>query len=132
MALELLSDDQEITIPDTTLEGVTGADADVSYTVRPIPLQLNRQLRKKHTKTSRPNGIKEDTFDVDGFIDDLLDYALIGWAGITYKGEPAPCTRELKIGGLDTARKQALLVLAGINRPMQAKEQLATSFRRSA
>ena len=133
MALELLSDDQEAEIADTALDNILGpGDPEVFYTLRPIPLTLNRQTRKKHTKVTRPNGIREEVFDDAGFFDDLIDYALVGWRGINIKGQPADCTRENKIRGLDGARKNALLALAGINRPMQAQAQRDSSFRSPA
>jgi hypothetical protein len=130
MALELLNEEQRVEVADTALDGLIGpADADVFYTVRPIPIELNRQMRRKHTKVSRPNGIREETFDESGFYDDALDYVLVEWRGLTVHGQPAPCTRENKVKGLDGHRKNALLILSGINRPQMVAEARERSFR---
>ena len=130
MALELLTDDQTFEVCDTDLENIQGkADADVFYTIRPVPLALNRQTQKKHTKVTRPNGIREEVFDRDAFLDDLIDYALVSWRGILLNGKPAECSRDNKIRGLDFPRKLALLALAGINRTVEATEAKVHSFR---
>jgi hypothetical protein len=133
MALELLTDDQTFEICDTELENIQGkADPDVFYTLRPVPIALNRQTQKKHTKVTRPNGIREEVFDREAFLDDLLDYALVSWTGILLNGKPAECVRDLKIRGLDWPRKLALLAVAGINRAAEANEARALSFRKPA
>ena len=112
------------------MENIQGPpDPEVVYKVRPIPLTLNRQTRKKHTKVTRPNGIREEVFDNDAFLDDLIDYAIVDWTGLTVHGEPAPCTRENKIRGLDFPRKLAILAAAGLNRPAEAAEARDHSFR---
>jgi hypothetical protein len=128
MAISLLKETTRITVLDSDLEDVDNGDTGTSYTVRQIPPDVNREIAKKHTKytpNSRTHRRDEDVDNV-GFMDDLIDYALMDWSGILDDGAPAPCTRENKLL-LDMPRKIALLKVAGLNRV--AAEVRAQSFR---
>ncbi len=114
MALELIQDGETITVQDADL-GAPNADAEVSYQVKLISRDVYRTAIAKHTKTipNRTTRQLEKVTDWDAVGEDLLDYALVGWAGINLKGQPAPCERAHKLAiGLDRAK--ALLDLAGV------------------
>jgi hypothetical protein len=116
MALNLLDGDRKIEVRDCDLKDVDGGDEATVYVVRQIPPAVNREYGKRHTTQviNRKSGSREPVVDSMGLVDDLLDYALIEWRGVLMKGEPAPCTRELK-DLLDYPRKVALLGVAGLN-----------------
>lgn len=131
MALHLLDEGQRYEVSDEKLEDVQGGDPETVYVYRQIPPHVNRQLSKQHTTypINRRTGQRETVVDHLSLLDDLLDYALIGWRGILHKGQSVPCEREYKVL-LDYPRKTALLQLAGMNRT--APEDREESFRPTA
>lgn len=129
MALELLQDGEEFTVSDDKLPNVTDGDPEVSYRLRKIDPKHHKQITKQHTKPEFQRGVgKVDKVDWASTVEDLLDYALIGWSGVLLGGKPADCTRELKLKGLDGARRNALIELATSN-ARAAEEVRAESFR---
>jgi hypothetical protein len=130
MALTLLNPDVRIEVRDTDLPGVNDPKDGVVYTIRQITRAASREIELRHTKrVANPQTRAMDAVvDQDALYDDLIDYALIAWAGVNFEdGTPAPCDRQCKVEGLDALRKQALLVKAGTNR--SAGEVRAESFR---
>lgn len=119
MALELLRKG-EFGVQDTELKGVVDPDPEVSYQLRVITREVNREIANRHKPT-----IVGREADLDAMLDDLIDYALVSWSGFVADGVQAPCTRENKLQ-LDAARKNALVVRAGSNR--RAPEVRAASF----
>lgn len=130
MAVRLLDGDEHITVQDSDLPDVDGGDQETTYTVRQIPPEESRRIAHRHTKPTinRRTGTRESIVDHEAVVDDLLDAALVGWAGILHKGEPAPCTREFKLL-LDFQRKSALLKVAGTNVSHEEAEEKERSFR---
>lgn len=128
MALQLLDSEARIDVPDSELNDVQDGDPGTVYTIRQIAPQMNRQIAKTHTTQpiNRRTGARETVVDHVALVDDLLDYALVGWRGILLKGVDAPCSREHKLL-LDMPRKLALLAVAGLNRT--APEDRERSFR---
>lgn len=130
MAIEVLSDDTQIQVVDTELSGVSNGDPEVSYTVRKLDPETHRKIVKKHTRTEFVRGVgRVKETDTDALTDELLDYVLVAWVGVLLKGEPAPCTKDLKVRGLDWERKRALLEKAGANDIAREPERRAESFR---
>lgn len=129
MALHLMSDGDQVEVADKDLPGVTDGDPDVHYTVRKLSPETHRKIVKAHSKSEFVRGVgRVERPDTDAITDDLIDYVLVGWRGVLLKGEPAPCTRELKLQGLDWERKRALLEKAGANEITRAPERRAESF----
>lgn len=127
MPLELLTN-ETFEVWDTDLPDVWDADPDVTYTVRAVSPAERRAIEKRHTDF-QPAGGGAQTTDFVAVLDDVIDLCVVGWTGILLRGEPAPCTRELKIAGLDFQRKQALRVVATSNRRARGR---AESFREPA
>ena len=129
MALNLLSEDDQFEVCDKDLPGITDGDPEVFYTVRKLTPATHRRIVKQHTKPVFERGVgKVDKTDGFAATDDILDYVIVGWRGVLLKGEPAPCTRELKLGGLDFERKKAIVDLAGMNDIARDPERRAESF----
>lgn len=132
MALKLQKDDATITVKDDDL-GVPNGDAEVTYTVRTLTREKYKEIIAGQTKR-KPNPrtrAMEDVTDWAAVSEDLIDYALVGWTGILWEGEPAPCEREMKLR-LDAARAAALLDRAGTNQLAEAVERKTQSFRAPA
>jgi hypothetical protein len=132
MAVELKTDEDVSTITDADLMGPVG-DKDTTYQVQHITPKKHAEIVRQHTKRA-PN---KRTHQMDEIIDweavgeALLDYVVKGWSGITYKGEPLPCTLEFKLR-LDAPRRSRLLDVAGMNEVAAAPERRAESFREGA
>ncbi len=130
MAVCLMSDDDRITITDAQL-GVPDGDKDTTYTLRPLTRAVYKQIIKKNTsKKASRRGIEEVT-DWVTVSEELLDYALVGWAGILWKGEPAPCELTMKLQ-LDPTRASAILEHAGLSQVKEVAEERGASFRGAA
>jgi hypothetical protein len=114
-------------------EIIADGDAKTTYTLRSITKQVYRDITKKHTKkiSNRTTRAMEDRTDWEAASDDLLDFALVDWSGVTSGKEEAPCTRENK-NFLDPRRQQAILEAAGLNQIEEAPARKAESFREPA
>jgi hypothetical protein len=128
MPLELKDESATWWITDAEL--VPGGDKATRYEVRRLTLDKHREITRKHTKPGnyrRPEG----KIDQEGIQDDLFDYVLKAWEGITVKGEPVPCEFEFK-RLLDVPRRVALLDAAGMNDLAAAEDARGESFRGAA
>jgi hypothetical protein len=127
--LNLIDAGETITVKDSELEGVSGGDPEVTYTLRPITVEDHRALQKQFTKAGIDRRTHQKTEEVDfaGLADATLDHVLIGWSGILSKGQPAECSRENKLK-LDGIRRVALTGLAGMNQIARSPEVRAQSF----
>jgi hypothetical protein len=135
MALQLLDEDDTITIKDSEL-GMDDGDDDTTYTVRVVAPQVIKRLRKAHTKR-RPTGGQgmADVLDAEAFGEALFDYVLTGWSGVLHRGVAiGPDDMVQTSAGavkaktqLDGSRKAALLERAGANQT--GAEGRAESFR---
>lgn len=123
--LALADSEDTFTVTDADL-GLIGGSPTVTYTVRPIPndeideFRKKRRGKKEWNRTARAYEYPE--FDQKGFDADMLDRAVVGWAGVMFRGEPAPCTREFKLK-LDAIRQQLLVTKATMNRVTEAVAQ---------
>lgn len=127
----LLKADATFTVAEADIPGITEPDKDVTYTLRPITRAQMTQIAERHTKreVSRQTRQMVDVTDHEAVGSDMLDYCLIGWAGITLDGEPAPCTREWKLQGL-TMPVQAAIVAFCLDARGEVAQQ--ASFRATA
>lgn len=133
MALQLIDADDRFDVKDSDLPGVVGGDPDTTYTLRPIAVDDHRRITKERTKQvpNRRTHQNEPVTDFDAVNDDVLDFVLVDWSGILFRGQPVPCAREHKLK-LDGPRRIALSNLAGMNQIRRAPEVRAESFREPA
>lgn len=130
MPRQLHDDSSTFEVKETDIPDVTQADADTSYTVRPLTTAKFRELQKKNTKLVVNKATKSMEQEIDGekLADDLIDWVVAGWSGILDKGQPAECSRENKLR-LDGQVKQGLIGVAGLNRIEAAPAVRDDSFR---
>jgi len=95
----LMQDEETFEVTETEL-GVEGAQPDVTYRLRMVPLEQMKALQRKNTaklKSPRTGLLTSGDTDLIGFGFDCFDYCVVGWTGIVAHGQPAPCTRENKL-----------------------------------
>lgn len=137
MALEVRKAEDRIVVRDTDLEDVMNGDADTTYTLRTLTTDKVRELRKPYAKqefnkrTHRREDVPLTDDEQAALTADLIDYAIVGWTGILYDGQPLDCTKDNK-GLLDSVRKSALLSMAGMNQTAKGAQAKAESFRQPA
>lgn len=129
MPIQLMSDDDRITVTDAELMGASG-DAETIYTLRPLTREVYKRVAKAHTKQApnRHSRQMEEKVDMVAVHEDLLDHALVSWTGLLWNGEPAPCEREFKLR-LDGLRVSSLLERAGMSQVVAAEVDRRDSFR---
>jgi hypothetical protein len=131
MARQLHVENETFEIAETDLVGLSQPDPEVFYTLRPLTTQKFRELDAKNTKP-QPNkrtGGMDLVRDDNAREDDIIDFIVKDWRGITANGQAAECTRDNKIKGMDPQIKTALINAAGTNRRTQAEKD--SSFRGS-
>jgi hypothetical protein len=79
--------------------GLDGAQPDVAYTLRLMPIEELKAIRRRNTpKVRSPRTgtlVSGETEPIDfGF--DCFDYCLVDWRGIELEGQPVACTRDMK------------------------------------
>lgn len=115
MAIRLIDEDEQFTLTDVDLMGQDG-DKDTSYTLRQISTDTQDAIQKKHTKEVWDRKTHMKVKEVDGLAlaDALIDYVLVDWKGVVYRGQPVPCVLEYK-KRLDAVRRTQMLERAGVN-----------------
>lgn len=133
MSVELLDPDGQIEVKDSDLQNIVGGDPGTVYVLRPIGIDDHRQITKARTRDEldRRSHQKIQVTDWNAVADDVLDFVLVGWRGIRFRGADVPCERAYKLK-LDYVRKQALSDLAGMNQVVREPEVRAESFRQPA
>lgn len=133
MALHLMREDDQFEVCDKDLPGIPDGDPEVFYTLRKLTPGKHRAILKGHTKPEFQKGVgRVDKTDGFAAMDDIVDHVIVSWRGVLIGGQPAPCTRELKLDGLDLDRKKALVDRAGMNEIAREPERRAESFQASA
>lgn len=125
------SADLFVTVRDVDLD-VPSPDPDTSYTVRILSPETSKTLHDKHTRVewNKTTHQKERITDWMALSEDSIDYVLVGWEGVEdATGQPAPCTRETKVCGLDLQRRKQLIELAGTVHKDAEVAATAASFR---
>lgn len=136
MAIRLIDVDERDEVKDSDLPGVTDGDPETSYSIRSIGIEDYRAIVKQRS-TTRPNPRtqqKETVLTAEGeqlVNEDILDFVLVGWTGITLRGAAVPCVREHKLR-LDPVRQMAIRTYAGMNKIARVPEVRAESFREPA
>lgn len=136
MALRLIDAEDRDEVLDRDLPDVKDGDAETVYIIRSIGLDDYRAIVKARS-TTRPNPrtqIKETilTAEAEALVnEDILDFVLVDWRGVLFRGAPAPCTREHKLR-LDPVRQLAIRTLGGMNKIARVQEARAESFREPA
>lgn len=128
MPVNLMKDEDRITVKDSEL--VAGGDPDTTYELRPLTREIRKEIIKRNTAMV-PNGrthVMEPRIDQEAVGWDLVDYALVGWTGILWHGQPAPCEREYKLK-LDEPRANMILQKAGLSQVIAAEVARPESFR---
>lgn len=133
MGVQLLDTEERREVVDADLAGVVDGDRETVYIIRPIGIEDHRRIVKANTKDTldRRTHQKMQVSDHAAIADDVLDFILVGWRGVLYRGQAADCVREHKLK-LDYVRKQALSDEAGMNQIARAPEVRAESFRELA
>ena len=133
MPLQLFDPDERRDVVDADLPGVVDGDRETVYVIRPIGVDDHRAIVKRNTKQviDRASHQKVPMTDYGAVNDDVLDFILVEWRGVLFRGEPVPCERVHKVK-LDPVRRQALADVAGMNQIARAPEVRAESFRESA
>jgi len=133
MPVQLLDSDERREVSDAALIGVTDGDPETVYVIRSIGIDEHRAIAKRHTTEilDRRSHQKVPETNYHAVVDDVLDFVLVDWRGILFRGQPVPCERAYKLK-LDYVRKQALSDLAGMNQIQRAPEVRAESFRQPA
>lgn len=90
------------TLPWRYIDPDTGQKFDTEFELRLIPDDTNTIFRKRHTRTEWKNGQRREEVNGDGYGDDLIDYAIVGWQGmyaVNREGQRSeiPCERKYKV-----------------------------------
>jgi hypothetical protein len=131
MAVQLLDEGKTRDVKDSDLP-IPDGDPNTVYTIREITKATYRKFIKDHTKkvpNRQTRGMVEET-DFQAVSDDLLDWALVKWSGVTLGGVEVSCTSENK-ALLDTVRSSAILDIAGIGQVEEGPALRKASFRES-
>lgn len=129
MAIKLLDTDERIRVKDSELS-VDDGDDETVYILRPIDTDTYRELEASKTERvlNKRTHQKEEKVDRVALLDACFDYALVGWEGVLFRGEPAPCTWEFK-SKVDMRRRIQIVDRAGINEIVGKADAQADSFR---
>jgi hypothetical protein len=133
MALGLTNDpNYTFTVCDADL--VEGGDKETTFTLRHITTEQHQDIVDRYTKdTWTKRHQKEKVYDHVAIQRELLDFVLVGWAGVVSLGTntPIPCEIDAKLL-LDVNRKTAIIERAGGNEIVSPAEAKERSFRRPA
>jgi hypothetical protein len=124
MALELKDDHGTQVVTDADL--LKGGDPTVTYTIRRLTIDKQREIHKRHTKPATFK--RPERADLEAVQDDLFDWCLANWTNVVANGQPIECVWEHK-KLLDLARRTAILEVAGMNEIAAAEDAREESFR---
>jgi hypothetical protein len=124
MAKQLQEAGAQFTVKDSDL--LQDGDKDTTYTLRHLTREKHREIQAEHTEKviNKRTHQREDRTDWAAVTDALVDYVIVGWAGVLYRGQPAPCDREHKML-LDAPTTDAILERAGLNAITGARDEEA-------
>lgn len=127
MPVHLFDADERVTVADSDL--VPDGDPETTYTIRLMGIEDHRAIVKARTVdvVNRHTHQKEPKTDWAAVADDVIDFVLVEWAGLLWRGQPVPCIREQKLR-LDAVRRGALNDRAGMNQIARAPEVRVESF----
>jgi hypothetical protein len=105
--LELIEPGTPYTIRDTDFP-LENTDRDVAYHIVQMGRHQARAHLKAHEKAVAAATTDEAKAAVGDDVEYLLDQILVGWEGFVFRGEPAPCTPEMR-RRLDRPRMELLI-----------------------
>lgn len=78
----------------------SGKKYDSVFSLRIIPDDVDKDIRKRHTKQvwQKKTRSMVDKLDEPSYIADLIDYAIVGWSGMkaASTGADLPCSTDMK------------------------------------
>ena len=130
MARSLLHQDAVFPVMEKDLELSMAVDSEAVYHLRVITTDIGREILKRHTrkKPNKHTHRMDDETDDEAAANEMLDYCIVRWEGITNGADPAPCDFTHKM--LLPSEVQAALVHIAQEGPTH--EEKAASFRQPA
>lgn len=99
----LLHEDDVFPVMEADLELAIPIDPDAVYYLRSLTVEFVRSVVKRHTRQvpNKRTHQREDVLDGTAVQNDLLDYCVTKWDGVTNNGVMAPCdlTHKLLLPG---------------------------------
>lgn len=86
---------------------------DSEFELRVVGKELERSLRKKHTRVEFNRHGRNEVVDTGEFVDDVIDYAIVNWSGVRHQGRELPCTKEFKIMLPEIVRAEVIRLCLG-------------------
>lgn len=129
MSREIRRAEETFTVSEADI--LDGGDTDVSYTIRPITRDRYQAVSvRQAAKFGGRRGMKlSEQFEfMVALNEELFDYALVDWSGVTMGGEPVACDSDTK-KLLDGAVMQKVLEKAGLNEIRASEDARAATFR---
>lgn len=83
------------------------------FQLRVVPNSLKRLWEKEHTDTSYTRRGKQEDFNWGPWVDQCLDYAIVGWDGVRRRGQELPCTPENKLKLPEIIRAEIVRLCVG-------------------
>lgn len=129
MARAIRKADETFTVSEAEL--FEDGDPEVSYTIRPITRDRYQSVSVRLASKfggRRAMKLSEQFEFMVAMNEELFDYALVDWSGVTMGGEPAVCDAETK-KLLDGVVMQKVLDKAGLNDIRAGEAARAATFR---
>ena len=125
MARKLLVEDEVFPVRESELELTIPIDAEAVYYLRPLTLDTARRVSNAHTRLvpNRRTHQRDEVTDKVAINNELLDYTIVKWEGVSNHSEKAPCDLAHKL--LLPVEVQAAL----IERAQTGEADTAKSFR---
>lgn len=97
------------------IDEATGKPYESSFALRVVNDDVDKEIRKKHTKKYWDKGRRVEEFDQASYVIDVLDYAIVGWTNVknAKTGEPVTCTTAMKARLPEKWRSEVLRLCAG-------------------
>lgn len=82
------------------LDEESGKPYDSTFSLRIVSDEIDKEIRKRHTRDRWEKKTRQmrPTLDDAAYITDILDHAIVGWAGIknAKTGAELPCNADMK------------------------------------
>lgn len=91
----------------------TRQEFESEFSLRTLPRELNKTLRKKHRRFETTRQGPQERFESSAYVDDVLDYAIVAWTGVRASGQDVACTREWKSRLPEVVKAEIIRLCAG-------------------
>lgn len=110
--IQVLDDDEQFSWSPDTGDGEKSAS---EFTLRTVPEDVLKRLRKVHTHRTFKHGQQVEDFDAFSYVADVLDYAIVTWAGVlrSKTREDLPCTKANKVRLPERIKTEIMRLCAG-------------------